>query len=121
MTLARKHRLRKEADFSQVKEKGRLYSHSFLGILVFNTGKNELSQFGFLISKKISPKATLRIKLKRQLSEIVYPLISQIKPGTKIVFLPKRAIKEKSFLEIKRATEELLTKSGIFENEKNSS
>jgi len=116
VALPKKYRLQKRSDFARLKKEGRLYSHPYLGVLVLEKQKNQedrFSQFGFIISTKVAKKAFQRFKLKRQLSEIVYSLFSEISDNRQVVFLPKKALLDKSFLEIKKAVEEVFIKAGV--------
>ncbi len=119
MALPKKYRLTKNKDFTRVKQKGTLYSHSLLGLLVLENKElenkeNIFPQFGFIISAKVAKKASPRFKLKRQLSEIVYELIPQFKSNLQIVFLPKKALFVEPFLEIKKAVKEVFAKAKVF-------
>lgn len=113
MALPKKYRLRRLQDFDQVKKNGQLYSHPWLGILVFKQEKTGPSQFGFLISTKFDRLAVGRNRIKRLLSEVVFSFLTQVKPGFKVVFLPRQSLKEKPFLKIKKAVEKLFKEANL--------
>lgn len=76
-----------------------------------------LNRFGFVVSLKVSKKATLRNKVRRRLSEIIkaeernIPFGGQIKPGTDLVIIALPGIEKKEFLEIKEAVNSALAKA----------
>ncbi len=100
MALPKKYRLTKDKEFARLKQEGRLYSHPYLGILVLESKENFVFQFGFIISIKVARKAHQRFKLKRQLAEIVYSFLPKLKNNFQIIFLPKKTLAGKPFLEI---------------------
>ena len=68
--LKKINRLKKKKDFEKVLRGGKGFKEDFL---LFKTIKNNLktSRFGFIISQKVSKKATVRNKLKRKLSGLI--------------------------------------------------
>jgi len=114
MALPKQYSLSHQREFNLVKEKGKLYSCPWLGILVLADTKSEqFSRFGFLISRKVDVRAVQRNRIKRLLSESVQPLLPKIKKGFKIVFLPRPAIKEKSLVEVREIVEKLLFQADL--------
>ena len=112
MALPRKYSLKLGSDFALVKEKGKFYSHSFSGLLVLESG-GPLSRFGFLISKRIDPRAVYRNRLKRKLSLAVVFFLPRIKPGFKVVFLPREKMKDQSGEEVKKVVSQLLAEAKL--------
>lgn len=115
MALPKKYRLQSEKDFSLLKEKGKLYSHPLMAMLLRQEKKASLLQFGFLISKKIDSRAVYRNRLKRRLAAAISFFIPQIKWSGQIVFLPRAKLKEKSTAEIRKIIGFLLAKAKIVE------
>lgn len=113
MALPKKYRLKKSTDINRLKKEGKLFSHPYLGVLVLENKKIDLPLFGFIISTKVAKNASKRFKLKRQLSEIVYELLPVLKDGFEIVFLPKKALFDQPFLEIKKAVGEVFDKAKL--------
>lgn len=74
MPLPKKHRLVSGLDFDNVFRDGKAVKGSFLFI---KSKVNGLSfpRFGFVVPKKIYPRAVDRNRLKRVLSEMVVPYI----------------------------------------------
>lgn len=110
--LPQVNRLRDKKDFSQVLTKGKMIQTPVFG-LAFVQESNNPSQFGFIISNKISKKAHERNKIKRILREAVRDLLGEINNGFKVVFLAKHKIlfvpKEDLIEEINKS----LNKTGI--------
>ncbi|MFH1598191.1 MAG: ribonuclease P protein component [Patescibacteria group bacterium] len=92
--LAKANRLAKKKDFQRVYKDGKKAA-SPIFILRYLPNKYQQSRFGIVISNKVSKSAPVRNKLKRQITEIIRPLLSQIpaQHDYVIVSLP-RATKE---------------------------
>ena len=71
------------------------------GLAVYDRGDNEHSNFGFVISTKISKESVARHRIARALSEAIRFLLMELKPGYDVVFLAKPIC-------LKRSTEELM-------------
>ncbi len=110
--LAEKNRLKKEKDFQDFKK----IKESFKGdFLILKKKKNNfpLKRFGFVVSKKVSPKAVVRNKIKRILREAVREKIEAIKEGYDIVFFAKGKSKEELFSSFKKEIGSLLKKADL--------
>lgn len=98
--LSLKNRLKKEKEIERVlKKKGSIKSNLF----VFKKSENFLGEtrFCFIVSEKISKKATVRNKIKRRMREIVRESLPKIKKGFDIVIIALPGIEKKEFKEIK--------------------
>ncbi|MBU1164592.1 ribonuclease P protein component [Patescibacteria group bacterium] len=103
--LAKINRLAKQKDFDHVFKRGKsVFSANLKLRFVRNELKN--SRFAFVVSNKISKKATVRNRIRRQLSEIVRTNLTTIKKGNDVVVVVKQTILKKDFEQI---TNELLT------------
>lgn len=114
MGLPRGNRLKRWQDFQQVYRHGKRYGspHFLLRALPVTVGLNA-SQIGISVSQKVSKKAVVRNRLKRQVRAAIRPLLPQIEPGWKIIVSVRpQAVKCKSehFL---RELEQLLTQAEI--------
>ena len=103
--LSKPNRLTKKKDFDVVFEKGQTAKAVFLIAKILKTNSLH-SRFGFVVSKKVSTKATVRNKLKRRLRDSVALALKnqpahQKQADVVMVALPVAAQKE--FLEIKSA------------------
>ena len=106
--LPKIYRLKKRKDIEGVFEKGKRFKEDFL---ILKITKNALSQtrFGFIVSKKVSKKATLRNKIKRKLREIVSQ--KRIKKGIDILLITMPGLETKDFWEIDETLNELFKKA----------
>ena len=104
--LAKQHRLQKDKEFESVFRKGKASKGKFL-FLKLKRNKLQISRFGFIIGKKISKKATVRNKIKRQLREIVRENLNNVKSGFDVVIVTKPGIINKNYQEIKNDLENL--------------
>ncbi|MCD6149424.1 ribonuclease P protein component [bacterium] len=99
--LPKKYRLTGKKDFEKVFKFGQGRHAKILGI---KFAKNNLgnSRFGFIVSKKVSPKAVVRNKIKRQAREIIQSNLSDIKNGLDVVIVCHPGITEKNYQEIEK-------------------
>lgn len=97
--LPKANRLTKKKDFDLVFKNGESIKNGFL---ICKAVKNNLkeSRFGFVVSKKISNKATVRNKVKRRLREAVSNVLKDIKKPKDLVVIALPGIEKKEFLEI---------------------
>lgn len=104
--LAKQHCLQKDKEFELVFRKGKASKGKFL-FLKLKRNNLQISRFGFIIGKKISNKAVIRNKLKRQLRAIVKKNFPIIKTGFDIVIVVKPEIINKKYKDIKNDLENL--------------
>ena len=109
--LPKIHRLVKKRDFDLVFQKGKSIKNGFLVLKVLKNNKG-IIRFGFIVSKKVSNKATARNLIKRRLRSLAAASLHQYAAGADVVVIALPDIAKKKFLEIKNA---LL---GLFKNAK---
>ncbi|MDO8486389.1 MAG: ribonuclease P protein component [Candidatus Staskawiczbacteria bacterium] len=110
--LSKINRLIKKKDFEKLFKKGTSFKHSFLILKITQNNLKE-SRFGFIISKKVSKKATLRNKIKRRIRDTVRQNIKDIKKGVDAVLIVLPGLEKKNFLETKEILNTLLKKSNL--------
>lgn len=116
--LPRENRLKKKKDFERVFRKGKGVKGNFLVLKILEKKENkEEPRFGFIVSQKVSKKATLRNKIKRRLREAVRKNLKFLKKGIDGIFIALPGIKDKDFQKIKEEVEFLLKKTKVFKNE----
>ncbi len=95
------NRLTKDKDFKRVFQKGRSFFSKVIG---FKALKNDLesSRFGIVVSTKISKKATIRNRIKRQIGEVIRLNLDKIKTGYDVVLITLPAIVNKKYAEIEK-------------------
>ena len=143
MAIPSENRLRSHKDFSRVHRKGKRAATKKLAVraLRVRTNKkdsskiNELKQknesagvdspallsclpttpsrFGISISKKVSKRAVVRNRIKRQLKAAIQRYLPIIEPGWQVVIVVRPSAVECSFDEFLRELEYLLKKLGI--------
>jgi ribonuclease P protein component len=112
--LARDNRLDPK-DFSTLKRQGKI-SHSESFSISYRKRADKLpSRFGFVVSTKISTKATIRNKSKRALREGVRHITTIAKPGYDCVFLAKPVIVKKYTSELLEEVRTALTKIKVLQ------
>jgi len=113
--LAKKNRLNKKKDFGQVLKEGKSLKEKFL---ILKIGKNKTGQirFGFIVSQKVSKKATIRNKVRRKISELVKLRIKKIKKGVDAILIALSGIEKKEFLEIGEMVDNLFKRAKIYES-----
>lgn len=111
--LPSQNRLTKASDFEAIKLSGQLVQGESFSLGVLDKNSKSASRFGFIISTKISPHATVRNKAKRALREGVRRNLVYVKPGFDCVFLAKPIITKKYTDELIREVEEILKRGGV--------
>lgn len=98
--LPQANRLRLETDIKTLFARGKSVFGSWVGMKV---SKNNLpvSRFAVVAGVKVSKKAVVRNRLKRQVRAIVQEALPQVAPGYDVLLFMKLAGVEKSFEELK--------------------
>ena len=110
--LSKINRLRKKKDIERVFGKGKRFKEDFL---ILKITKNALSQtrFGFIVSRKVSKKATSRNKIKRRLREIVSKKGKKFKKGLDTLLIACPGLETKDFWEIDETLNKLFKKAKV--------
>lgn len=111
--LPRINKLKNKKDIERVLRRGKGFKEDFLILKIF---KNSLEKprFAFIVSQKISKKATLRNKIKRRLSELARFKIKKMKKGMDLILIAVPGLEEKDFWEIDEAVNKLFQKAKCF-------
>lgn len=112
--LAAIYRISKDKEFNLVKSKGKVYQNPLFGLAVYKRGDDEITRWGFVVSNKISSKATIRNKCKRGLREGVRRQLSYVKAGYSCVLLAKKSIATAYTNDIMREVESAVKKADLF-------
>ncbi|WP_319421367.1 ribonuclease P protein component [Pleurocapsa sp. FMAR1] len=119
MGLPKAYRLRNRQDYRAVYKQGiRRYSpHLTLIALVtpkqLGAVSTTVTMFGISISKKVSKKAVVRNRIKRQIKGVIRSQIKAITPGWKVVIVVKPKAIECKYEHFLRELEELLKQAKI--------
>ena len=100
--LIRTQRVVKEKDFTAVLGRGRFVTTPFF-LLKYIRNDRENDRYGFIVSKKVSKKATERNKIKRRLRAIIQKTTKEGRQGRDMVFVVKKGALPASFKEIQEA------------------
>ena len=111
--LPSENQLKKEKDIERVFKKGKSFKEGFLVLKIINNDL-ENSRFGFVVSTKISKKASLRNKIKRRLRELVRARLKKIKTGADGLFVAVPGIEEKDFWEIEDTMNKIFLRAKLF-------
>lgn len=110
--LPLRHRLRKTADIKRVFKNGQVLKEGLL-LLKKSANDSESTRFAFIVSLKVSKKATLRNKIRRRLSEIIRAKLPEIKNGLDIILIGLPGIEKDDFKTIEKTVNNLLIKARI--------
>ena len=99
--LRKENRIRKDKEFDRVFKAGQSFYGKDLGLKLTKNDLN-ISRFGILINTKVSKKAVVRNKVKRQLRAIIERNISDISNGYDLVIIVFPQILDKKFQEIEK-------------------
>lgn len=111
--LPKINRLKNKKEIERVFKKGKGFKEDFL-ILKVAKSNFENSRFAFVVSKKISKKATLRNKIRRRLGELIRFKIKKFKNGMDLVLIAAPGLEEKDFWEIDETVNRLFQKAKCF-------
>ncbi|ACB50716.1 protein subunit of ribonuclease P [Crocosphaera subtropica ATCC 51142] len=117
MGLPKQHRLRHPKIFQTVYNRGKRYQSPHLVMRVFWQADQQdctpPTQFGISVSQKVSKKAVIRNRLKRQIKAVIRLFLPKIKPGYQVVIVVKRNTTECKYEHFLRELEELLINAEI--------
>jgi ribonuclease P protein component len=126
VALPKAHRLRRRQDFQDVYQAGRRRSGQYLTVL-FLLRKNHQqqltaetldqplpTQIGVSISQKVSKRAVIRNRMKRQIHGAFRQLLPRMAPGWRIVVVVRPVLSSKcDYAEFLRELEQLLTEAEV--------
>ena len=107
--LPKANRLTKKNDFDLVFKKGKNAKRDFLVVKMLKNNLKE-NRFGFIVSKKVSPKAVVRNKVKRRLRDALSKELGAIKEAQDIIFIALPGIEKKEYSDIKEAVSSFFKK-----------
>jgi ribonuclease P protein component len=98
--LKKTNRITKDKEFDRAFKTGQSFYTKTFGVKAVDNGLGE-DRLGVLISTKVSKKAVIRNKLKRQIKAIIQKELPRLKSGKDLVVIVFNQILEKNFEEIK--------------------
>jgi len=107
----RRHRLRSNQRFQEVRRKGKSVSDRIL-VLCYYPNQLAHSRFGFSVSKRVG-NAVTRNRIKRRLREATRLKIDQIEPGWDLVFIARNPIRHANYHQMDDACARLLRRAHL--------
>lgn len=111
--LAKRHRLVKQRDFAKIFKQGRSCYTKSLGVKIL-ASQPGLNRFGIVISSKVSKKAIVRNRLKRQIRRAVRELDKELKSGFDLVIMALPGFLDQKYKIVVSELEKIFTKLKIF-------
>jgi len=115
--VKRKFRLTNTTDFKRVRRSGKSHAHPLV-VLGYLPNALNISRVGISAGRHVG-NAVRRNRAKRQIREIVRPLIPEIQSGWDIVFIARSKITNADFHEIKTAIHSLLKRASLLKSKSN--
>ena len=110
--LPKKERLQHRKDFDSAFKSSKGVFAEIIGIK-FVANNLENSRFGIIVSNKISKKAVVRNRIKRQIREIIRLNLDNIEKGFDIVIITRIGIVGKKYQEIEKDILEIFKKTKL--------
>lgn len=98
--LKKTNRITKDKEFDRAFKTGQSFYTKVFGVKAADNGLS-LARLGVLVSTKVSKKAVVRNKIKRQIREIIQKELPHLKEGKDLVIIVFSQILDKNFEEIK--------------------
>ncbi|MDB9313454.1 ribonuclease P protein component [Spirulina sp. CS-785/01] len=117
MGLPKLNRLKHWRDFQRVYKQGTCHHGRYLVLRKWSTDQDSFGltppQIGIVVGKKVSKKATLRNRIKRQIRAILQDFLPSLKPGQKLIIGVKPKARECEYEHFLRELEQLLRKAEV--------
>ncbi len=119
MGLPKANRLKDYRNFRQVYQKGKVYKSSHLVLraifeaVVSEKNRNPTTRFGITISRKVSKKAVIRNRLKRQIRSVIRSLLPQIVLGWQVIIIVRPSAIGCNYEHFLRELKQLFMQAGI--------
>lgn len=110
--LEKKLRITKNADFKRIYQKGKFFSNEFF-LVKLHPNRFPNNRFAVIVNKKISKKAVIRNKIKRQIREIIRINQGQLKTGFDIIVIVKKDLTRESYKNIEQNLLHLFKRAGL--------
>lgn len=111
------HRLKHRNDFKAVYEQGKRHVTSNLVLIVLKDLSKTIqpipTRFGISIGQKVSKKAVIRNRIKRQIRGAIRALLADIIPGWRVVVVVRPPAVECKYEHFLQEIKTLLMKAGI--------
>ncbi len=109
-STARDRRLRKRSDFLELRKRGSSRSHPLLVLRSVSNGIDS-SRIAVAVSRRVSPKAVIRNRVRRRLKESVRQM--PVKAGWDLLFTARPAAAKTGFTDLSEAARRLLSRANL--------
>ena len=110
--LSSEYRLRHEKDIKALFARGKSVFGIWLG-MKFQPNKLSVSRFAVVVGTKVSKKAVVRNRLKRQIRAVIQEYLPRTNPGYDVLFFLKKEAIGKDFEEISKQVVQSLKKARL--------
>jgi len=109
--LKRPDRLKKRKEFLRVRQNGKSYAHPLIVLLV---SPNEIDRTRTAVSaNRFTGNAVQRNRFKRQLREIMRPLLNRIALGYDLIIIARKNATSANYHDLHQAVIQMLHKAGL--------
>ncbi|MBQ4167888.1 MAG: ribonuclease P protein component [Clostridia bacterium] len=109
--MKRCYSLKRNKEFRRVYKAGKSVACRTM-VLIYLKGPAEGVKIGFAVGKRIGG-AVVRNKVKRRLREAVTPLLPEMVPGCRLIFVARSPIAEVTYRDMENNVRRLLDKAGL--------
>lgn len=111
--LAKENRIRLDKEFDRAFKTGQSFYGKDLGLKVAPNSEGNI-RFGILVGLKVSKKAVVRNKIRRQIRSIISQELPLLRDDKDVIIIIFSLILEKNFEEIKKALKTGFSKLSLY-------
>ena len=116
------YRLKKNFEFSIIYRRGKSFANDLLVMYILKNKKNKdknldtYNKLGVSVSKKVG-NSVVRSRCKRLISESFRLNYDHMLQGYDFIFIARNPIKDKSYVDVEKAMNNLIKRAGLYNNE----
>lgn len=110
--LPKRNRIKKRKDFERIFRHGKEAEYDGL-LLKVKASDQPFSRFGFIVSNKVSKKAVVRNRIRRQLHEVVRKLLPEIKTSVDGVFITRPGFQNRDLPSLEKTVWQTFRKANL--------
>lgn len=104
--------LKKQKDFNKVYQKGKVFGNRNFVLYYLKNGK-DTNRLGIIVSKKVSNRAVIRNRIRRQLKEAYRLNENQFAMGYDLIVISKASCIDEKYLVIEKSLKHLFYKEHL--------